>query len=257
MNPQPEPGGSRVMVSPQAANEFVHLASRDPKNNFLAKRIGYCANVNLLDAVPKVDGFFSLTPRESDTVLSLFYRTTNANFPRLEDFMGVSQITAPGEIFKWLPRATFLPLVTGGQKPVFIDEAKMESALTSPEFDGSKIVFFSWEAKPFVTISNQTVVNILNPYFDNSVVDFEAEATESSLVVIAQTYYHDWRATVDGTPVKLLRANEAFQAVQISKGNHRVQLIYKDRAFEIGALISLFALVCCIIFFLTSSRHRK
>ncbi len=60
--------------------------------------------------MPKVDGFFSLTPRESDEVLSLFYRTTDADFPRLEDFLGVSQITAPGELFKWQARTNFLPL---------------------------------------------------------------------------------------------------------------------------------------------------
>src|SRR4029077_18200530 len=58
MNPQPESGGSRAMVSPVAAMEFIHFALGDPKNNFLGKRLGYCANVNLLDGVPKVDGFF-------------------------------------------------------------------------------------------------------------------------------------------------------------------------------------------------------
>jgi len=64
--------------------------------------------------VPKVDGFFSLVPRESDGLISLLYGTTNANFPRLNDFLGVSQITAPDEFFHWQPRRTFLPLVTAG-----------------------------------------------------------------------------------------------------------------------------------------------
>ena len=144
MQPQPELGESRAMVSPMAANEFVSYfrCGCDPKNNFLAKRAGYCAgNVNLLDAVPKVDGFFSLTPRESDDVLSLFYRTTDADFPQLEDFMGVSQITAPGEMFKWQTRTSYLPLVTAGQKPVFLDDTKTLQSLTQSDFDGSKTVF--------------------------------------------------------------------------------------------------------------------
>ena len=117
MQPQPALGKSRAMVSPKAAMEFISFAVSDPKNNFLAKRLGYCANCNLLDAVPKVDGFFSLTPRESDDVMSLLYGTTNADFPRLEDFLGVSQITAPDEFFHWQSRTTFLPLVTAGQNP--------------------------------------------------------------------------------------------------------------------------------------------
>ena len=77
-------------------------------------------------------------------------------FPRLEDFMGVSQITAPDQIFHWQSRSNFLPLVTAGQKPVFLDDADTLRALTQPDFDGSKIVFLPPEAKSLVTVTNQT-----------------------------------------------------------------------------------------------------
>jgi hypothetical protein len=256
MQPQPELGGSRAMISPEAANEFVSFAVSDPKNNFLAKRAGYCANVNLLDAVPKVDGFFSLTPRESDDVLSYFYRTTNADFPRLEDFLGVSQITALGEMFKWQARTNFLPLVTAGQKPIFLDAEKALQALTQNDFDGSKIVFLPPQAKSFVLISNQTSAKILNSKFSTQTVDAEVEAVEPSLVVIAQTYYHNWRATVDGQPAELLRANHAFQAVQVPAGTHKIHLAYVDRAFQIGATISIAAWLGCLIG-LIQLRRRK
>jgi hypothetical protein len=243
MIPQPGLGGSRAMVSPAAAIQFVQFAASDPQNNYFAKRAGYCANVNLLDGVPKVDGFFSLTPRESDDVLSYFYRTTDASFPHLEDFMGVSQITAPGEIFKWQARRTFLPLVNAGQKPIFLDGEKTLQALTQNDFDGSKIVFLQPEDKSSVTVSNQTDAKILNSKFGNQTVDIEVEAQEPSLVVVAQTYYHNWCAFVDGQPVPLLQANDAFQAVQVSVGKHQVHIAYKDRAFETGAVISIVALL--------------
>src|ERR1017187_7062308 len=107
MQPQPALGESRAMVTPAAAMDFIRFALGDPKNNYLAKRLGYCANCNTLDAVPKVDGFFSLTPRENDDLISLLYGMTNADFPRLEDFMGVSQITAPDQFFHWQAGKTF------------------------------------------------------------------------------------------------------------------------------------------------------
>ena len=239
MNPQPELGGSRAMVTPTARWISSNSPLRDPKNNFLAKRLGYCANCNLLDAVPKVDGFFSLMPRESDDLLSLLYSATNADFPRLDDFLGVSQITAPDKIYHWQSRRTFLPLVTAGQKPVFLDDADTLRALTQPDFDGSKMVFLPPEAKSFVTVTNQTDrprAQIRNS--KRKRVEIEVEAAEPSLVVVAQTYYHNWRAYVDGQPVPLLRANHAFQAVQIPAGRHHVHLVYQDRAFEIGAAVS-------------------
>ena len=239
LNPQPALGGSRVMISPLAASEFVGFAVRDPKNNFLAKQLGYCANGNLLDAVPKVDGFFSLTPRENDAVLSLFYTTTNASYPGLEKFLGVSHITAPDAISHWQTRPNFLRLVTTGQKPIFLDDTKALQALTQNDFNGDKIVFLPQEMKLFVTVSNQTFAKILNSKFSNDTVNVEVEARAPSLVVVAQTYYHNWCAEVDGTPTTLLRANVAFQAVQIPAGKHTIQLFYRDRAFEIGTAISI------------------
>jgi hypothetical protein len=238
MQPQPALGESRAMVSPKAFMDFINFALKDPKNNFLAKRLGFCADCNLLDDVPKTDGFFSLTPRESDGLISLLYGATNADFPRLNDFMGVSQITAPDEFFHWQSRSNFLPLVTAGQKPIFLDDAKTLQALAQNDFDGGRMVFLPPEAKSFVTVSNQTSAKIVNSKFGNQTVNIEVEAQEPSLVVVAQTYYHDWHVYVDGQPTPLLRANYAFQAFQIPAGEHKIHLAYEDRAFEIGATIS-------------------
>ncbi len=255
LKPQPALGGSRVMVSPQAANEFVSFAAHDPKDNFLAKRLACCANCNVLDAVPKVDGFFSLTPRENDAVLSLFYTTTNASYPGLENFLGVAHITAPDEIFHWRARANFLPLVTAGQKPVFLDDPKTLAALMQNDFDGGKIVFLPEQSRPLVTVTNQVAAKILSSSFGNSAVDIEAAAAAPSLVVVAQTYHHNWKAEVDGARVPLLRANVAFQAVQIPAGSHKIHFFYQDRAFEIGAAISVCMWVNCFVTLLLIQRR--
>jgi hypothetical protein len=247
MQPQPALGESRAMVTPAAATGFIGFALGDPKNNYLAKRLGYCANCNLLDAVPKVDGFFSLVPRENDGLISLLYGATNANFPGLNDFLGVSQITAPDEFFHWLPRPTFLPLVTAGQKPVFLDDPNMLRALMQPDFDGGKIVLLPLEAKALVTVTGQTAARVLNSKFAMHSVDAEVEAGEPSLVVVAQTYYHDWRACVDGQPAHLLRANYAFQALQVPSGQHHIRLVYEDRAFQFGAVVSICTAVSCFV----------
>jgi hypothetical protein len=247
MQPQPALGESRAMVTPTAAMDFIRFALSDPKNNFLAKRLGYCANCNLLDAVPKVDGFFSLMPRESDGLISLLYGATNANFPKLNDFLGVSQITAPDEFFHWQPRRTFLPLVTAGQKPVFLDDTDTLRGLTQPDFDGGKMVFLPPEAKSLVTATNQTAARVLSSQFKAQRVDIEVEAIEPSLVVVAQTYYHNWRVYVDDQPTHLLRANYAFQAFQVPAGRHHVRLAYEDLAFQFGAAVSICMAVNCFI----------
>jgi hypothetical protein len=259
LDPQPGLGGSRAMVSPFAAYWHVKFAASNAQENFLVKRLGYCANCNVLDAVPKVDGFFSLTPRESDAVLSLFYTTTNATYPGLESFMGVSQITASDALYRWDARTNFLPLATSGQQPVFADDAAALAGLTQAGFDGGKIVFLPPEAKPLISATNFSRAKILAAKFDIRTVDIEAETDAPALVVIAQTYYHYWSAKVDGVEVPLLRANVAFQAVEIPAGRHQVHLAYNDPFFQIGAGISLCTVFNCLfgLGLMTIRRHAR
>jgi hypothetical protein len=179
-------------------------------------------------------------------VQSLLYSATNTDLPRLNDFLGVSQITAPDQIYHWRARTNFLPLITAGQKPIFADDAATLRALAAPDFDGNKVVFLPPDAKRFITVSHETAARVLDSHFENQTVDADVTAAEPSLVVIAQTYYTNWRAFVDGQPAPLCRANDAFQAVPVPAGRHHIRLAYVDWAFRVGAMVSLVTLMACL-----------
>jgi uncharacterized membrane protein YfhO len=110
------------------------------------------------------------------------------------------------------------------------------------------MVFLPPEAKSLVTVTNQTAARVLSSQFKAQRVDIDVEAAEPSLVVVAQTYYHNWRVYVDGQPTHLLRANYAFQALQVPAGRHHVRLAYEDRTFQFGAAVSVCMVVNCLIF---------
>ena len=249
LKPQPAAGASRVMVSPPAAREFVGFALSDPARNYLAKRRGYCGDCNLLDGVPKVDGFYSLTPRELDDVLSLLYTTadTNADYAGLQDFLGVSHVTAPGEVSQWLARPKFRKFITAGQKPVYLDGADTLRALAEPGFDSSQVVYLPPEAKSLVAATDAAEVRLISTNFALQEIRAEVRAPRASLVVFAQAYYPAWKATLDGKPARLLRANHAFQAVAVPAGRHGIQLEYDDRSFKLGAVISIGAWFVCLL----------
>ena len=67
-------------------------------------------------------------------------------------------------------------------------------------------------------------------------------APEPSLVVLSQTFYHPWRAEVDGRSATLWRANHAFQALEMPAGAHDVRFVYADNAFRYGSLVSCLTL---------------
>ena len=261
MKPQPGLGHSRAMVTPSADARFRQFLLSDFKDNYLIKRIGYFADCNLLDAIPKVDGFFSLYPRECGELMSALYSTTNSVPPALADFLAVSQITAPGQFFEWQPRGTFLPLASAGQRPVFLDDTNALRALFNPQFDARKFVLLPPDLSAANFVTNQTRAEVV---FQSGVEnqkpkmlnDLEVHAAEPSLVVLSQTYYHSWRAYLDGQPVPLFRANYAFQAVQVPAGAHHLHLAYEDHAFQLGAAISLLSLLACAIGWFQGERSR-
>ncbi|MBM3832821.1 MAG: YfhO family protein [Verrucomicrobia bacterium] len=73
----------------------------------------------------------------------------------------------------------------------------------------------------------------------------QAAASGPSWIVIAQTHYHPWRAYIHGKPKRLWRANHFAQAIEVPGGRSSVQLIYQDRAFVFGGVLSVLALGAC------------
>jgi hypothetical protein len=66
--------------------------------------------------------------------------------------------------------------------------------------------------------------------------------------VLIEQYFPGWTATIDGAAVPIERWGEAFQAVQVPAGEHRVQFLFHSRGLRLGALVSLASLVIlCLV----------
>jgi len=107
----------------------------------------------------------------------------------------------------------------------------------------------------FVTVTHETAARVISSHFENHRVDAEVEADEPFIVVLSQTFFHPWHACVDGQPTRLLRANYAFQALQVPGGRHHIRLAYQDRAFYAGAVLSVVAILGCLGWRLARSKH--
>lgn len=74
-------------------------------------------------------------------------------------------------------------------------------------------------------------------------VAVEIEADEPAFVVMADAYDPGWKASVDGRPTALLRANVAFRAVAVPRGRHAVVLVYRPWSVSAGLAVSLASLL--------------
>ncbi len=62
---------------------------------------------------------------------------------------------------------------------------------------------------------------------DSLAVSIDAPAR--GLLVVNEAFYPGWRATVDGEPVPIFRANALVRAVPLAAGVHTVAMAYRPR----------------------------
>jgi hypothetical protein len=248
-------GVSRALQSRDSFWKMFSTGSQDPAMDALFRRRALPLDFNLLDDVAKVDGFYSLDLKEHLEIFKRVFFTTN-DAPGLRDFLGVSQVSNPTNVFDWVPRNSFLPLVTAGQQPVFAGDADILTALFSKNFEPLRTIYLPPEAADKIHATAQLDAKIISAHFSAQHLEIETESGGPAIVSIAQTYYHPWHAYVDGRRVELWRANEAFQAVEVPAGRHHLTLVYEDTVFYCGAALSLFtALICAVAWLWSCSRN--
>jgi hypothetical protein len=67
------------------------------------------------------------------------------------------------------------------------------------------------------------------------------ELDRPGLVVVSEVYYPDWKATADGVPVEVLRANHVLRAVALGAGSHEIVFRYDASLLRKGATVSVAA----------------
>jgi hypothetical protein len=253
LTPQPRLGASRAALSLETSSKLQTSFTTNIATDYLVDRLCLNANCNLLEEIPKLGGFFSLyLPNTFDVILTDFNATNEMS--GLKNFLGVSQISKPGAIGEWSSRTHFLPMVTAGQKPVFVSDELVLEKLAAPEFDATKTVYLPPDTQSAAFPTNAANIRIESAKCLAQAAAIKVQAEQPGLVIIAQAFYHPWRAQVDGKPTKIYRANHGFQAVQVPSGIHTIELSYRDDSFRLGCAISLGALLICLLTALANRR---
>ena len=78
-------------------------------------------------------------------------------------------------------------------------------------------------------------------------VRLQADLAQDGFVVLTDAFDAGWRASVDGRPAPVLRANLAFRAVAVPGGRHSVELVYRPASVSAGLLHSLGAAAGCVL----------
>lgn len=94
-------------------------------------------------------------------------------------------------------------------------------------------------------------------------IQLQVDAPAAGFVVLTDTYYPGWQATVNDQTAPVMQANLAFRAVAVEPGLNKITFIYRPRAFAAGLWVSAVAclMVTIVIIFLhteaVKNRFRK
>ena len=92
-----------------------------------------------------------------------------------------------------------------------------------------------------VNVSARAAVTSWEP--GRMTVTIDGAEQRQSYLVVAETWYPAWQATVDGNAARVHRANHAQIAVEIPSGTRTVELYFDDPASAKGRLMTLISLL--------------
>ena len=88
-------------------------------------------------------------------------------------------------------------------------------------------------------------------------VVYDVESESAGLLVMADAWYPGWRATVDGAPAQILRANLLYRAIALQPGRSRVELTYEPSTWATGRIISLATLAALLLVLIGDASRRR
>ncbi len=74
--------------------------------------------------------------------------------------------------------------------------------------------------------------------YETDRVILEANLETAAFLVLADTFYPGWRATIDGEPTAIYRANSVVRAVALPAGRHTITFTFLPIDFLIGSAVS-------------------
>lgn len=129
------------------------------------------------------------------------------------------------DVLKWLLEPGFDP-----RRCIYITDSRLQIGSPEPQQgEAGEIGTVEWEL------------------YDTSSLALNCTSPKEAWLLINDTYFKGWEATVDGQPVPLLVADYAFRAVELTAGRHRVAMEYRPKSIAMGLPVALLSSISLMI----------
>lgn len=199
-------------------------------------------NRGIIDGVESIGGYSPLIVSRYGEYLSAVHDRPDAlarmlNLRFTASFDKTSQEYGLVELEKWAPRAYLV-----ADYHVVETEADSLRIVSQKNFDPLKRVILE-ETPTFASRPPEAGSHVISTHIATNKIEVVCETTMPKILVLSEQYYPGWKATIDGKPAKLYRANYLLRAVEVPAGKHVIRFRFKPTGIAIGLPISLAVLI--------------
>jgi hypothetical protein len=226
-------------------NRFMRFDTFQPDADWSELRVTVLPNLNLLDGLASVNNFDPLVPGRFAHWMDRLDEMDPAQKDKLVNLMAVGAVGRmdltmgtpfqfqplwPGARIRWAPCGI---AVQGAEK------AWQMVASGTVNFDQNVVLESESENSASDCPDSQPVPEFSLVSENPNRLEIRIDTSESGWLVISDTWYPGWRASVDGADVPVVRANYLFRAVPVSAGEHQVVFSYQPASFYAGLVLLL------------------
>jgi hypothetical protein len=191
--------------------------------------------------------------------LSLIHQPTTTSRSVILSTEGDYRQVHSGDVKIYENRAVLPRAFVVHQAEVAADDEQAIALMRQPQFEpAGKLVRVAGAGEPVgrVTLGqnsprDQATITAYTP----ERVEIQVKLESPGWLVLTDTYYPGWQATIDGQPVDILQVDLLFRAVAAPAGEHTVVFEFKPASFRQGALVTGLALLATVAGLAVMSRR--
>ena len=227
-----------------------------------ARQFVFMDNQNVIYGIPEATGYESITPRSLYIYTAvLHWRDSGLVTPELLGKFNIGtlvrakplpfdslQCIESGPLWIYRNPFVFPRAYLAHRAIVVVNDSEALSRMNDASLVWPAAYFTSSEyIHPFSNaLGDSDRISI--QHSGNNSIALTAYSRDSSYLLLTDTYYPGWQATIDGKSAPILRANYAMRAVLLPPGLHTVMMRFDPLSFRVGMWISLGSLLFFIAF---------
>ncbi len=207
-------------------------------NYWLGEREALLPNVGMIDGVATANNF--------DSLIIGRYQSLLDQINQLPLDQALAELARMNVAYIISPRDLNLPIVYRAENvTIYRNENVMPRAWLAP---------IDVDLNQAATILNGSSIDSLTD--SGNAVTIRAASPADAWLILSDTYYPGWQATLDGQVTGIQLANQSFRAVKFPAGAHQVEFRYEPNSVTIGATITLIAVVVLVAGLAVTLRRR-